>query len=137
MNAQELFLKNGQSAKVWFCEKCRYVALHKELAENCCEQRKCSECGKVCEQKYYTLCNVCLEKDRQKKETERFDKAEKISAKNYAGKIIDGETVYDCLDDYLDNFTPEEYPDYVYATKEIPFPKLDAYDLLEPYLESL
>src|ERR1035438_10465420 len=114
MNAQELFLKDGKSAGVSFCEKCKIVHRTKESADDCCMPYKCNVCGIEIE-RYRLTCNSCaINKDHQK-EMALFEKAEKLTS--FSGQINHSDKFYDCIEDMLDDIDdPSDYPEFVWAT---------------------
>lgn len=132
MNAQELFLKDGISAHVWYCSECKRVD-NKNHAEECCKKKIC-KCGQEIEESYYLLCKPCRRIEDLKKEDERFQNAEKVTSwdgpvyldgywnEGYAANIND-------LMDYLRD--GEEAPKYVWTCHSIPVYNLDLDDILE------
>jgi hypothetical protein len=135
------------SPLVYACgeEKGRKAAY--EAAKHCCH-RLCSDCGKdmfepgkkpgAC----YTCCEECRNKKFSEAEKSRYDKAKKVSAKEYNGRLCMNDEFftdwyeiaeklqedYD-LDDLLDGNIP-----VVYACQDIPF-KMYANDIIESALE--
>ena len=152
MNAQTLYIKKFKGLGEWeykeshvfYCEKCKLVYSTEILAQECCGVKKC-KCGGDCE-RYYPKCPDCLELDRINKEKDRFNKAEKIKAKDYEGWIYcenmgynegfcDIDEFFDYLE-YDENFTDEDgkltnLPEYVYACKEILFSAPDVGSIVE------
>lgn len=135
VNAIELFHKDGRSAGVWHCEKCRIVAPSQEQAEACCRPYKCTGCGAECE-RYHTLCRVCVEAKQEQQERERFDKAEKLT--EWDGWVYsDGrgfqDGYFDSLDDFMEFVLEEgiEPPNYVWACKSEAFACIDVDHVLE------
>ena len=140
MNAIELFHSDGKPANVFYCEKCRNVASYKDIAEKCCLPRIC-ECGKECEDKYWTICRGCNEKKEIQKELERFNAAEKVD--KFDGWVwADGlsynegfaDSVHDIIDYCKDNDI--EIPDYVWTCKENHFCFIDLNDILQEIEEN-
>lgn len=139
MKATELFLEDSKPAGVFFCGQCRLVYNEKVKAEKCCAPYKCEDCGKEC-QKYWTVCEYCRQAREQKREQERFEKAEKVT--DWGGWIYaDGMGFHDGyfesladLEDYL-NDEESERPEYVWATKENHFVEADISDITERVMD--
>ena len=132
MNAAELFLKNlkegnihYQSADVWYCDTCRHVHKTQEAAEKCCRNYKCSVCGCDTGARHYTACQPCMRKDGERRERERFDKAEKLTT--WAGAVYEHGEYYPDLDTFLS--CVDERPDYVWACIERPLVHADEDDI--------
>ena len=127
MNAQILYsLKDGiyKDSGVFFCSNCRIVHTKLDWAEKCC---KCIYCDKLVEEKKpnqsgsYIYHDKCWEVKRlinsKKTEEERFAKATKITAKEWAKNEhswIFSESyssnegycdINDFLDDFIDNYS--------------------------------
>ncbi len=67
MNGTELFHKDGRSAGVWYCEKCKYVKRTQAEADECCKQWVCGKCGKESGQ-FRTICDECWRAEHRRKE---------------------------------------------------------------------
>lgn len=138
MNATELHLKDGRSAGIYFCEKCRMVAGSQHLAEQCCENYKCSTCGKDTGSRTWLICDVCRQSERAAKERERFAKAEKLTTWDgwvfLEGTGREGfhENLQEFKDDCFDDERP--FPEYVWACKSEQFVKAD-FDGLMQHIE--
>lgn len=139
MNAKELFLSDGKSAKVFFCGKCRRVAKTEPEADKCCKPTLC-ECGSECQQ-YYTTCKKCMERNRLKKKAKRLEDAEKVS--EWGGWIFadgigpqDGyfESV-DALLEYCDDEDHIEVPSYAWTCKPQQFARASIGDITEGIYE--
>lgn len=96
------------------CTKCGKVYLDKQLAELCCKEYFCEKCGKKT-YRYWLLCDECSEQ-------KRFEKAEKISYKEYLSKyswswIYDGSDYYSDLEELQEmyEYDDKKLPEYVYA----------------------
>ncbi len=129
MNAQELFLKDGASAKVWYCSECKIVAKNKEDADNCCKRNDCKYCGKIVERLHWLSHDECAESNRRKK-TEKLDTWDGMVF--YEGKYFSG------VEDLLEHLEimEEEIPDYVYVCKTDPFPKINIDHIIEKIKEN-
>lgn len=122
MNATELFLYDGRSSGVWYCEKCHCVHRNHVLAELCCKPPICG-CGAECPDGWI-LCNKCRSADEANKERERFDKAERVTE-------WDGPVYHPTLDIYARNIselleTHESETGYVWTCRSVPVIALDA-----------
>ena len=145
MTAVELFHKDGHSANVWYCGKCRIVAKTQEGAEKCCAERLCS-CGKPL-RRYSLKCNECDHRDFKAKcdreEEERFDKATKVLAKDWDGEQCYYEDHYfETVDEFMewaeDNFINEShYPDYIWNAENQGVRKADIEDIITNCVDSL
>jgi len=138
MNATELFLKEGKSAGVWYCEKCRTVHSAAQLAEQCCQNYKCTTCGADAG-KHYLRCESCRDKEDQEKERQRFEAAEKLTT--WEGWIFcDGqgsnEGYFENIEEFMD-WLSDEYEEgipeikYVWACKANHFVNADVGDITE------
>ena len=114
MNAKELFLKDGKSAGVYYCLKCKLVHKLIESAEECCKPYKCQDCGKVAP-RYHVRCKQCANIHT---ENVRFQLAEKLTS--FDGEVYFGDTFYPDLDYVMDELS-EDPPEYVWATKPVNF----------------
>ena len=88
----ELFKADGTSSGAFFCSVCRVIYATKDQANWCHGERLCA-CGKKIQQGYFqSKCDECHGKEwREKeavKEAERFEKATKIKASDYAGEHV-------------------------------------------------
>lgn len=131
MNAQELYLKNGQATKIFFCEKCRNVSRTKSIAEECCKPVTC-ECGQEVKEKYWRKCSNCRSKERSKKEQQIYDNAEKIFAANCNEPVycLDNDTYYQDIDYLIEEIEGENEEDLdknvkVYCCHEVSFVAVD------------
>lgn len=84
MNATELYLKDGRSAGIWYCEKCRIVSKDKETAEKCCAPWHCKTCGEECE-RYRMLCRECRDAEANEQWHQMLAEAEEIPSDEYDG----------------------------------------------------
>lgn len=104
--------------KAYKCETCRKIYIDKYSADICCKQYHCSVCG-IELPKFWTICDSCREK-------RHFDKAIKISIKEYEEKFngnmvyYDDYYYYDVLDmlDTLSN-RYEKLPSYCFGTDAV------------------
>lgn len=138
MNATELYLKDGKSAGIFYCEKCRCVAGSQVLAEQCCKDYLCSKCGKDVGSRSWLVCDACRAADEIAKEHERFEKAEKLTT--WDGWVylegIGSEGFSQSLSDFYDNWADEhdeggELPKYVWACKVNHFVNADVSDITD------
>ena len=128
MNAQELFLKNGISANVWYCSECRFVKRDIETATDCCVKNNCKYCGKLVEEKYWLAHRECIEKDK-------MEKAEKLDI--WDGGVFYEDKYYTNTNELVEALEGDEYiPEYVYICKIIPFPAIEMDCLIESIEES-
>lgn len=139
MNATELFHKDGRTAAVWYCDKCRLVKRTEQEAAQCCLPNICV-CGKEC-RNYYTVCDACLALKRERREQERFEKAEKVT--QWDGWVfLDGygynNGYAETIEEMMDYFDDEglERPKYVWACHAIPFAKASYGDIEERICEN-
>lgn len=136
MNATELYLKEGKSAGIFYCEKCLCVAGSQHLAEQCCKNYLCSKCGKDVGSRSWLVCDACRSAAEVEKERERFDKAEKLTT--WDGWVflegIGREGFSESLSDFYDNWADEhdeggELPKYVWACEANHFVRADVSDI--------
>lgn len=125
MNAKELFLPDGGSAGIYFCEACRLTAANQEIAEQCCKPYKCKHCGAEC-QKYWTVCAACSAKEECEKERARFEAAEKVT--EWDGWIYSeghgNDGFAQCVEDLFESAEFEfasEIPEYVWTCEPVQF----------------
>ena len=114
MNGQELFLKDGKTAWVYYCSECKVVHKSIESADECCKPYKCTVCEGTAP-RYHTMCKECY---RITTENKRFEKAEKLTS--FDGQVYCGDTFYPDLDYVMDELS-EDPPEYVWATKPVNF----------------
>ncbi len=132
MDPLQLNLPDGRSSGVWFCSKCHRTASCHELARQCCLPYVCSVCGK--EAGLYRLkCEACCQAERDAREKDRFDKAEKLT--QWDGWVFsDGhgynngyaESVEEVLET-LENV--EDIPDYVWTADAVQFVQVSIDDI--------
>lgn len=124
MNATELYLKDGKSAGVFYCEKCRHVAGSQILADQCCKNYLCSRCGNDVGSRSWLICETCRHAADVEKELDRFNRAEKLTA--WDGWVFLEGTGHDGFSESLSEFCDywsDEYgegaklPEYVWACK--------------------
>lgn len=125
MNAAELFFHDGKSADVWYCGTCRNVHKTQQSAEACCRNYLCSVCGCDTGKRHYTACAKCMRDDVDRRERDRFDKAEKLT--EWTGAVYDDGEYYPDLDTFLDG--TGEPPEYVWACTESPLVHADVADI--------
>jgi len=138
MNATELYLKDGKPTHIFYCEKCRYISSSQELAEQCCKNYQCSQCGKDTGQRAWTICDDCRAANSAEKERERFEKAEKLS--DWDGWVyLEGtgnDGYHQSLSDFYDNWADDHdeggtLPEYVWSCRPNHFVRADVSDITE------
>lgn len=108
LNAIELFLSTGKSAKVWACGKCKLVKKDEEDAKLCCEPWTCKNCGLHCDQ-YRTLCESCDQHRRGLIKARRMEAAVEVT--DYDGWVFCEE-----IDGHNNGYWPSlgEFQDYMF-----------------------
>lgn len=138
MNAIELYHQDGKSTGVFYCTNCRCVKPDKDAADKCCEPTKCQYCGKESGRQYYLACESCDYANQVKKESDRFEKAEKRTQWDgwvyLEGTGRDGYS--ESLSDFYDNWADDhdeggELPEYVWACSKNHFAVADVSDITE------
>lgn len=131
MNATELYLKSGQSAGVFFCEKCRNVSRTEAEAEQCCKDYPCQSCGETTGDRLWTVCQKCRREKRQRDEIDRFNKAEKLE--RWDGWVYDGANYHESIDDYIEDVLDNggDIHDYVWTCKPIYFVRAEIGDIID------
>jgi hypothetical protein len=141
--AIELFKKDGTTAGIFYCSKCRIVHGTEEAAEFCHGERICA-CGKKIESIHsrQRKCGDCdnadwKEKQRQQ-EAERFEKAKKITEAEYRGEMVFLDDKYFCsVDEAIDYFLEEQEPEYVWACENVGVPEASAESICENLLDNM
>lgn len=134
MNAIELFHRDGKSAGVFYCEKCRIVATSKHLADQCCNW-VCKTCGKPTGRNYWSICDPCERIEREEKERKRFKDAEKVTS--WDGWVyLDGygrDGFADSVNELIEYIEDEEgaVPEYAWTCDPNHFAVLDIDDILQ------
>lgn len=139
MNATELFLKDGKSAGIFYCEKCRCVAGSQVLAEQCCKNYLCSKCGKDVGSRSWLVCDACRASEETANEREHFEKAEKLTAWDgwvYCNEGTGHEGFSESLSAFYDHWADDHdeggsLPKYVWACKSHKFVTADFDDIME------
>jgi hypothetical protein len=138
MNATELFHKDGKSANVFYCGKCRNVAASQSTAEQCCNNYICTRCGNDTGSRCWIVCDECRSKEDAEKERARFEKSEKLTT--WDGWVFCEGTGNDgfseSLSDFYDNWSDEHdeggtLPEYVWACTENYFVNASLDDITE------
>ena len=130
MNAQELFLKDGKSSGVFFCEKCRMTARTQEAAEQCCKSYVCRTCGKDTKERFRLICDACWNAEQEATELARFNAAEKVY--DWPDWIYDGSEFFESVDDMLDvKGDDEKFHEYVWTCVPYYFVHADISDITE------
>lgn len=103
MNAKELFLASGESAGVWYCDKCHRVGRSKQDTEGCCQPRVC-ECGAECSG-YSTSCYTCVQVRYEKRIAANVALARHIPEAEWEGPVWpEGSNGFSSLDDMRDHY---------------------------------
>jgi hypothetical protein len=140
--AIELYKADGTTAGIFYCSECRIVYASKEQAD-CCHGEHLCACGKkVTKGHFQHMCEECARKDwhdkEEAKEAERFEKATKIKASDYAGDhVMCGDKFYDSVEDAVDQFLEGQEPDYVWACQDSHLPKVDLEDVTCNLLDNM
>lgn len=143
MNATELFLKDGRTSGIFYCEKCRIVHKTKDFADQCCQNYKCDKCGADTGSRCWTACDACRYKHECEVEDARFEKAEKIPSDKYDGWVFfeglrHNDGFAENVDALLENLEYEKEDEertfevkYVWACNEVHFALLDVDYILQ------
>lgn len=132
MNAQKLFKQSGEKINHAFCNKCGIIHSTFDLAERCCKNYLCSNCGCDTGNRSYLMCALCRIVEQDKKELARFNKAEKLD--DWDGPVYDdlSDKYWRSLEDFYDDWTcnsdDEDYfPAYLYCcgTEPVLKPSID------------
>jgi hypothetical protein len=136
----ELVLKGGDPEKTVAvaCSECRLVALNEQVAQQCCRPRVCP-CGvEIDKRRGWTACDDCRAKTRAEEEKVRFNKAAKVHARDYTGRMIysEGFQEFFTLDDYADRNECDdiESEEYVWGTVSTGI-SIDAESVVESALD--
>jgi len=140
--AIELYKADGKPAGVFYCSQCRIVYTTKEQAEWCHGERLCVCGNKVTKGHFQHMCEGCSRKDwhdkEEAKEAERFEKATKIKASDYAGEhVFCGDQYYDSVEDAVDQFLEGQEPEYVWACQDSHLPNVDLEDVTCNLLDNM
>lgn len=123
------------------CGECgKYYPNHPKLAETCCI---CESCGFIIKKKQGHWSNRhrdCQRSYDAKRDMERLEKAEKVE--DWDGPIMDGDTYYGSLEDYVDDLYTriepgEPWPEWVFVPEVEELGELNASELAENLLENL
>jgi hypothetical protein len=135
----ELIVKGGDPEKIslYACGSCRLSTKTREEAISCCAPYVCETCG--AEVKSY--CEPCSKKEQAKKSQAVYDKAKKVTYKEYDGQMLFcdhcDEYFWD-LDTFLDahnDVDDEDFPTWAWGTYQVDF-ALNANDVICGALES-
>ena len=147
MNPIRLYNENGTPTLVYYCSKCGKVSPYggvkssQELAEECCRPKLC-ECGEPV-MRHYTTCEKCRNKNWREqgliKEAERFEKATKVSWRDYDGFVYceqgdSGDNYYPDTDDLMDDICCKDLigiVTYAWACTSRPIVTVDIANILE------
>ena len=139
MNATELFHKDGRTAGVFYCEKCRRVKRTETEANKCCQPYTCSTCGKECRQ-YWTICDACNEAKTEAVEVERFEKAEKVAEWSgwvYSDGLGFNNGYFDSVEELVNHCEDEaiDLPPYAWTCREMQFVSFDLGSITERFAD--
>ena len=98
---------------IYVCDKCGKMYFDKYVAEICCKDYFCEDCGAPTP-KYHLVCEKCSKK-------RRYEKATKMTYDEYIEKypdnmIVYGDEYYTELEDLLDDLKGQKPDDYIYGT---------------------
>lgn len=134
MNAQELFTAGGQSAGVWYCEKCKSMRTRKKFAESCCTPKVC-ECGEPVAGNRTNECNRCHQYKNDLIWRERLDRATLVDHDGWVwSRDVDGirdgyfQSVDELIEYTFDN--ESDVPEYAFACNA-KILQVDICDILE------
>lgn len=96
----------------YMCDKCGKIYTNRDMAEICCKQYYCEECGKPTP-KYIMRCDECQEKYI-------YNRAKKMTYEEYI-KEYPGYPIWDIEEDNC-YWELEDYIDTIYNEKEPPYP---------------
>jgi hypothetical protein len=141
MNPIRLYHGDGTPTDLYYCSRCRAAYKSEELAEACCRPKLC-ECGEPVMQ-YYTTCDSCRNKNWREqatiKEAERFEKATKVSWRDYDGFVYceqgdSGDSYYPDTDELMDDLCCNDLEGivtYAWACTSRPIVSVDITNILE------
>lgn len=127
---------DGKEWKVHACPKCRMTAPSEAVAEQCCEPYIC-KCGVTCP-KPYIICEACRNKKLNEKERMAFEKAEKVSWRDYDGPVcVNGDDYHRDVEEFVERCLDdgESLPLYVWSCTALRL-SLNAEDIIDSALES-
>lgn len=122
----------------WACPDCKVIfqsLSFEELARDHCHHA-CEDCGVEKKRDGWVVCQECLAKREEKKERERFEKAEKVPWETYEGFVYDPNTekFFDSVNSFLDEHEGL-VPEYVWACTPEEF-TIDAQNVVETALSN-
>ncbi len=141
MSAIELFKQDGTTAGVFYCSECRRVYSTEKDAKWCHGDRICS-CGKKINNNYRHECDECdiveAQERSRKQESDRFEKAKKITEAEYTGDhVYCGYQYYESVEDAMDQFLEGQEPEYVWACRTHGIPKIDLEDCTTNIMDNM
>lgn len=134
---------DGANVYIWACSKCGYTAGDEKTAEKCC---RCLTCGKELNRRIVGDCDDCWREKDAKREAERIAKAEKLEKWDgwvfYDGATNGNDGYFESLDDLVDwleseGIDPDNWPEYVFCCKVVPFPAVDLDDIVDRIMDEL
>jgi hypothetical protein len=134
----ELTVKGTDKVVAWACGKCRNVK-HEDFVLACCaEGRICCKpgCDESTEYSHFTVCNKHRAESEWEREREVFNKATKVSWRDYPDGWLYSEhfgkyfASFEDLAMELSDTDPEDWPEYVYGCDKMEL-SLDARDIIE------
>ncbi len=144
MNAIELLLPDHRPSGIFQCSTCGKVASNRKAAEAHCVCIHCHKPMTLADQKWASNpCHeACYRAECQRRDREREEKAEKLES--WDGWVFsDGgggnNGYFESVDDYMEYCMDDgdNRPDFVWAAKEIPFPKLESGRIFEDLAEKM
>lgn len=143
METIELTKKGHDDVVAYACGKCGTVAATATHADRCCVPHTCSVCGGPTERSWLK-CRECRDKESTAKDQQLYDAATKVPLSDYDHEYVclhpyGDETSYRLVDDVVtDNEeAPDdaEHVDWAWACSVLPWPRLNAQDMMEAALE--
>lgn len=137
----EFHRAGSDEPELFACGKCGVIFTDKtwardnktprQMAEGCCAPGVCEDCGRDDLRTHFYRCDGCADQAR-------FDKAEKVLAKDWNGPVEYNDTFYETLGEfYEDHFDDDEAdrPDWVYACAVRKGVTCDPVDIIENMTE--
>jgi hypothetical protein len=128
--------QGGKAASVWCCGECKCTCVNEAAAVRCCT---CTYCGKPIENRPKGQYShpECQHAEWEKRVALRLEKAEKLE--KWDGFVFWGNDLFSCIGEaeeaMADQLDVDEWPEYLYVAKPIPFRQLDAGSILENLME--
>lgn len=131
MNPVELFHKDGKPAGIWYCSKCRHVAVNQAMGERCCEVHICKFCNKPVEEKHWLSHPECAREAREKEAVAAAARVFDTDCWVYVDGL--GDEYFPSVGELLEYCDTEEIevPEYAWQCKMVPFKVMDIGNILE------